>query len=94
MSVIEDSRKVIQDFVAPELRAIDTRLHALEKRMDTLETSVELRFDKVEQQVDRRFDQLLEEIREQKTVHDLELRMAMYESSMRALQADKASAQH
>ena len=48
MSVVEDSRKLLQDFVAPELRAIDARLTALEKRFDL----VDARFtaaDKTEQ---------------------------------------------
>ena len=31
MSTIEDLRKLAQDFIAPELRAIEARLSALEK---------------------------------------------------------------
>jgi hypothetical protein len=34
MSVIEDTRKLIQDFLAPELRSISARLDALEQRVD------------------------------------------------------------
>jgi tetrahydromethanopterin S-methyltransferase subunit G len=34
MGAIEDTRKVLQDFLAPELREIRTRLDSLEKRMD------------------------------------------------------------
>jgi tetrahydromethanopterin S-methyltransferase subunit G len=34
MGATEDTRKVLQDFLAPELREIRTRLDALEKRMD------------------------------------------------------------
>ncbi len=53
MGVIEDSRKVLQDFLAPELRAIAVRLDALEKRIDerfaeTDKTS-KMRFDAVDQ---------------------------------------------
>ena len=33
MSVIEDTRKLIQDFLAPELRSISARLDALEQRV-------------------------------------------------------------
>ena len=35
MSVIEDTRKLIQDFLAPELRTITGRLDALDARVDT-----------------------------------------------------------
>ena len=34
MSVVEDIRKVMQDFLAPELREITARLGALEKKTD------------------------------------------------------------
>jgi hypothetical protein len=87
MSVIEDSRKVLQDFIAPELRAIEVRLVALEKRFD----EVDKRFvsaDKVEQErfamtdkvAQERFERILAEIRQLHTVHDLELRMAKIEA--------------
>ncbi len=32
MSVVEDVRKVLQDFLAPELRSMSTRMDALEKQ--------------------------------------------------------------
>lgn len=47
MSVIEDSRKVLQDFLAPELRAISIRLDALEKKVDENERRAEKRHDDV-----------------------------------------------
>ena len=47
MSVIEDSRKVLQDFIAPELRAISARLDALEKKYDENERRAEKRHDDV-----------------------------------------------
>jgi len=34
MGVVEDVRKVMQDFLAPELREIGARLEALEKKTD------------------------------------------------------------
>ena len=34
MSVIEDTRKLIQDFLAPELRTITARLDALDAKVD------------------------------------------------------------
>ena len=48
MSVIEDSRKVLQDFIAPELRAVDARLAAVEKRLENFERQVDQRFDQAE----------------------------------------------
>ena len=35
MSVVEDVRQVIQDFLAPELRALTARIEALEVKMDS-----------------------------------------------------------
>lgn len=54
MSVIEDSRKDLQDFIAPELRAIEARLTAVEKRLDGLQARTDKRFDAV----DKRFDEM------------------------------------
>lgn len=51
MSVIEDTRKLLQDFLAPELRELSARVEALEERMN-------MRFDAVEKGVDARFDAL------------------------------------
>lgn len=33
MSVVEDSRKVLQDFIAPELRAVSVRLRRWRRRL-------------------------------------------------------------
>ena len=48
MSVIEDTRKLLQDFLASELRELTARVGALEARMDA-------RFDAQEKSVDGRF---------------------------------------
>jgi len=55
MSVIEDTRKVMQDFLAPELRAISARLDALEKRYDSLDHKV----DDVDRRAEKRHDQIM-----------------------------------
>jgi hypothetical protein len=71
MSVIEDTRKLIQDFLAPELREIAARIDALEarfgiqdkriaERFDTQEKYINARFSAVDQRfsaVDKRFDE-------------------------------------
>jgi hypothetical protein len=47
MSVIDDTRKVMQDFLAPELRAISVRLDALEKQFEDSDRRSERRHDEV-----------------------------------------------
>ncbi len=95
MSVIEDSRKVLQDFIAPELRAIDARLTAIEKRMDGMDRrfdETDRRFERMERRLDHMEQSILAEIRSLKNIHDLELRMARLEAaslSNRAIQATK-----
>lgn len=41
MGAIEDMRKVLQDFLAPELRALHERLGGLDKRMDGLDKRID-----------------------------------------------------
>jgi hypothetical protein len=52
MGFIEESHQLIQDFVAPEIRAIEVRIDAVEKKVNELEARMEKRFDTV----DKRFD--------------------------------------
>ena len=47
MGAIEDPRKVLQDFLAPELRSITARLDALEKKTDDNERHADRRHDEV-----------------------------------------------
>lgn len=55
MSVIEDSRKLIQDFLAPELRAFSVRIEALEKRID----GVDHKIDDVDRRAEKRHDAVM-----------------------------------
>ena len=41
MGFLEEGRQLFQDFVAPEIRAIDVRLSAVEKRIEALEGKVD-----------------------------------------------------
>jgi tetrahydromethanopterin S-methyltransferase subunit G len=52
MSVIEESRKVMQDFLAPELRAISARLDALEKRLEDSGRHADKRLDDLTKRVE------------------------------------------
>ena|SRR5271166_46739 len=61
MSVVEDVRSALQDFVAPELRELRARVDALEEQQKQFRTDVEKRFDKVDKSFDTvgaRFEKL------------------------------------
>ncbi len=55
MSVIEDGRQLVQDFLAPERRSISSRLDALEKRYESLDRKVE----QVDARAEKRSDEFL-----------------------------------
>ncbi len=66
MSVIEDGRKLMQDFLAPELRAISVRVEALEKKVDEVDGRAEKRhvvalakIDDVDRRTDKRHAEIL-----------------------------------
>jgi uncharacterized coiled-coil protein SlyX len=73
MGMVEDVRQVLQDFVAPELRALAERMTALEKQMDE-------RFAHAERRTDERFVHL-EQRMDERSVH-LEQRLTSLETQM------------
>jgi len=73
MGAIDDSRKVLQDFLAPELREIKARLVALEKRMDE-------RFDSAEQLAVQRHDMVMQAINSLANYNEVRERLARLES--------------
>jgi hypothetical protein len=75
MSVIDDTRKVMQDFLAPELRAITTRLDALEKR-----------FEDSDRRAERRHDEVLSAIARMSDISSIRERLARLEASERPSQ--------
>ena len=59
MGVVEETRQVIQDFLAPELRemrgilsSIDRRLESQDKRFDTIEEAARARYENVIQRLE------------------------------------------
>jgi tetrahydromethanopterin S-methyltransferase subunit G len=86
MGFIEEGRQLIQDFVTPEIRSLDARLTAVEKRLESLDAkfdkrfdSVDKRFDSLKTEVDKRFDSLDSKIeRSQTQVLDTLNRMENY----------------
>lgn len=60
MSVVEDVRQVLQDFLAPELReirarldSIDKRLDGQDKRLDTVENANGVRYQAIVQRLEQ-----------------------------------------
>ena len=66
MGFIEEGRQLIQDFVTPEIRSLDARLTAVEKRLESLDAKTEKRFDSLESKMDRNQAQVLD------TLHRME----------------------
>ena len=54
MSVIEDVRKVLQDFLAPELRELKARFDAAEKRADERHVELSERIQQLSKRSDER----------------------------------------
>jgi len=75
MGAIEDTRKVLQDFLAPELRSITARLDALEKKTDDNE-----------RHADRRHDEVMGAIRQVIDWNSVQQRLAKLESKEAAHQ--------
>jgi hypothetical protein len=77
--MIEDFRKVIQDFLAPELRTINARIDAMNEKMDyrfkSLEEKMDLRFDAL----NGRFDSLVQQLNLEKKMEDLQRRVEQQE---------------
>ena len=48
MSVVEDVRKALQDFLTPELRELKARLDSVEKAIVSMNASLNQRFDQME----------------------------------------------
>lgn len=79
MSVVEDVRQVLQDFLAPEMREIRTRLDSVDKRLemqdkrlDTIEDANRARFEAIVQRLEQiqqsfAFDKRISNLEAEKT---------------------------
>ena len=74
MSVIEDTRKLLQDFLAPELRELSGRVEALEKRMGE-------KFDAAERLSSERHGQVMQAIARLADVYELRERISRIEAA-------------
>ena len=59
MGYIEDTRKVLQGFPTPELRAIVVRLDKLEELVNANERRAEQRFSEIERRAEQRHSETL-----------------------------------
>jgi len=87
MEVIEDVRKVVQDTIAPDLKALAVRVEELEKRMDERFQAVEKRFDDQRDYLEKRFDSLERLLNEQQVINGLVERVRFLETTVRATPA-------
>jgi hypothetical protein len=55
MSAVDDIRKVLQDLVTPDLKALETHVQSLDEKMDA-------RFKQSEEMADARFKHLVEKM--------------------------------
>jgi tetrahydromethanopterin S-methyltransferase subunit G len=59
MGVVEETRQVVQDFLAPELREIRAGLSNIDKRLDSMEEVSRARYESIVQRIetmDKRLD--------------------------------------
>ena len=77
MGAIEDTRKLLQDFLAPELGEIAARVDALESRMDA-------RFDSAERLASERHSQTMDAIGRLADVYEFGARITRIEARERA----------
>jgi tetrahydromethanopterin S-methyltransferase subunit G len=89
MGLIEEGRQLIQDFVAPEIRALEVRIDAVEKKIDSLEARMEKRFDAVDREfdsmdgkMDRNQSQIMDSLHRMENYHQLAERIAKIESKL------------
>ncbi len=54
MGVLDDVRKVLQDFLAPELRAITAQLSAIDSRLNAQDKIAEARHNEILVRIDSR----------------------------------------
>jgi tetrahydromethanopterin S-methyltransferase subunit G len=85
MSVVEDVRQVLQDFIAPELRAVNTRLDAIESKFDTRFTAIDQRFDDMRTIMKTHFDSLGKDVAQVKEMLDIDRRLTRLESKQSAV---------
>jgi flagellar capping protein FliD len=80
MGFIEEGRQLIQDFVTPEIRSLDARFTAVEKRLESLDAKVDRKFESLENKMDRNQAQVLETLHRMENYSHVLERLARLES--------------
>jgi len=91
MSVVEDVRNALQDFLSPEIRELKVRIEAVERKVDDLKGSMQEQFRQVQDQfqqaerrAERRHDEMSFLIRQGLEFKNLAERVAAIEEKLRA----------
>jgi hypothetical protein len=93
MSVVEDVRKVLQDTLAPDLKALTVRVEDLERRMDLRFQALEQRFDDQRTYLEKRFDGLERMLSQQQLISSLAERIHILETVARSAPAARKEAE-
>jgi len=82
MGFLEEGRQLFQDFVAPEIRAIDVRLSAVEKRIEALEGKVDRIQTALEAKMERNHVEVMDAIRRLENYSALAERLTRVEARL------------
>jgi predicted phage tail protein len=80
MSVIEGVRQIVQDFPAPELRAVAVQMEALNRRMDNLESNINIQFSAAKTEAVSRHEVVLLQIEHVKNLLEVDKRLLRLEN--------------
>jgi len=72
MSVVEDLRKLLQDLVTPEMRALSAEVKGMKENTETLRRDVSDKIDTLRAEMNRRFDYIETSFRLDERVTTLE----------------------
>ena len=82
MGFLEEGRQLFQDFVAPEIRAIDVRLSAVEKRIEALEGKVDRIQTALETKMEHNHIEVMDAIRRLENYSALAERLTRVEAKL------------
>jgi hypothetical protein len=81
MSVLDDFRKLAQDFLAPELRAINARLDGMEKLNEVRFEQTYQRIESLSKEIQANHEAVIRELATDKRISRLEDRLAAQQSA-------------
>ena len=82
MGFIEEGRQLIQDFVTPEIRAIEVRLDAVEKQISALDSKVDRNHTALDAKIDRNHTQILDTLHRMENYVEVRERLARLEGKL------------